>query len=76
LFYCTENIVNSYFDRLGSTFAIAGLLFMAPLIAMGQFSTRPSASHNDSIANKRAAIPAANPGKRSDEPEGSEPGGA
>lgn len=66
--------MNPYFDRLNSTFAIAGLLFMAPLIAMAHVPTTANSSHSDSAANKRTALRIANPGHRTSESEANKTG--
>ncbi|HEY4804245.1 MAG TPA: hypothetical protein VIH96_16660 [Paraburkholderia sp.] len=55
--------MNSYFNRLSAAFTIAGLLVIAPLMAMARMPT-PANAHGNPVAKKRIATPAATHGER------------
>lgn len=59
--------MNAYINRLNAAFAIAGLLVMAPLMAMTRLSAPTTAPHCDSIVKKRASSDAARDGHRVNE---------
>ena len=62
----------SYFSRLNATFAIAGLLAMAPFMAMARLPAPTASPHGDSIVKKRMSSRAADDEHRNSESGGSE----
>ncbi|WP_154671153.1 hypothetical protein [Paraburkholderia mimosarum] len=55
--------MNSYFNRLSAAFAIAGLLVIAPVMAMARVPT-PANAHGNPVPKKRTAAPAVTRGER------------
>ena len=55
--------MNSYFNRLSTAFTIAGLLVIAPLMAMARVPT-PANAHGNPVAKKRMATAAVSHGER------------
>ncbi|MBV8261182.1 MAG: hypothetical protein JO239_09570 [Paraburkholderia sp.] len=49
--------MNSYFNRFSAAFTIAGLLVIAPLMAMAHVPT-PANARGNPVAKKRTATPA------------------
>ncbi|WP_321939227.1 hypothetical protein [Paraburkholderia sp. J8-2] len=65
----------TYFSRLNATFAIAGLLMMAPFMAMARMPAPTASPHGDSIAKNRLSNRAANDEHRTSEPDANESAG-
>ncbi|MCP3711262.1 hypothetical protein M3I54_30535 [Paraburkholderia sp. CNPSo 3274] len=64
--------MNTYINRLNASFAIAGLLMMAPFMAMARLPAPTTAPHGDSVVKKRTSNRAAAEEHRANESEGSE----
>ena len=62
----------TYFSRLNATFAIAGLLMMAPFMAMARLPASITSPHGDSVVKKRMPSRAAEDEHRTSESDGSE----
>jgi len=63
--------VNTYINRLNASFAIAGLLMMAPFMAMARLPTPTTAPRGDSVVKKPTSNRAADEASRASESEGS-----
>ncbi|WP_395070127.1 hypothetical protein [Paraburkholderia silvatlantica] len=64
--------MNSYINRLNASFAIAGLLMMAPFMAMARLPAPSTAPHGESLVKKRAPNRVADEERRAGESTGSE----
>ncbi|MEM5310718.1 hypothetical protein [Paraburkholderia sp. JHI869] len=64
--------MNTYVNRLNATFAIAGLLMMAPFMAMARLPAPTTAPHGDSVVKKRTTTRAAEEEHRASKSDGSE----
>ncbi|WP_201700887.1 hypothetical protein [Paraburkholderia hiiakae] len=62
----------TYFSRLNATFTIAGLLMMAPFMAMARPPALTTSPHGDSIVKNRMSSRAADDEHRTSESDGSE----
>jgi hypothetical protein len=65
--------MNTPIERLMSTFTIAGILFMAPLMVMARIAMPMSPLHRAPIAQKRVTSAPANPQLAAGETESSTP---
>jgi len=65
--------MNTPIERLMSTFTIAGILFMAPLMVMARIAMPMSNLHRAPIAQKRVTSQAASPQLAAGEAESSAP---
>ncbi|MEX3965382.1 MULTISPECIES: hypothetical protein [Paraburkholderia] len=64
--------MNSYINRLNASFAIAGLLMMAPFMAMARLPAPTSVPHGESLVKKRTSNRVADEERRASESGGSE----
>ncbi|MEX3927548.1 hypothetical protein AB4Y36_26430 [Paraburkholderia sp. BR10936] len=64
--------MNSYINRLNATFAIAGLLMMAPFMAMARLPAPSAVPHGESLVKKRTSNRFADEERRASESGGSE----
>ncbi len=67
-----EKAVNTYINRLNASFAIAGLLMMAPFMAMARLPAPSTAPHGESVVKKRTSNRVADEERRASESAGSE----
>lgn len=72
-FIAREKTVNTYINRLNATFAIAGLLMMAPFMAMARLPAPSAVPHGESLAKKRTSNRVADEERRASKPSESEP---
>ncbi|HKR47795.1 hypothetical protein AB4Y45_39130 [Paraburkholderia sp. EG287A] len=64
--------MNTYINRLNATFAIAGLLMMAPFMAMARLPAPGTTPHGESLVKKRTSNRVADEERRASESGGSE----